>query len=76
MGLAYEQKGMATEAIAEREKGDALSKHGSVNTRLHSHAYAIAGQQSKALEILSKLGSLKAETNFELPGRAHPLRAR
>jgi len=33
MGLACEQKGMPAEAIAELGKADALSKHGSVNTR-------------------------------------------
>ncbi len=56
MGLAYEQKGMSTEAIAELEKADALSKHSSVNTLASlGHAYAIAGQRSKAQQILSEL---------------------
>ena len=56
MGLAYEQKGMLTEAIAELEKADAISKHGSVNTLASlGHAYAIAGQQSKAQKILLEM---------------------
>src|SRR5579864_902459 len=58
MGLAYEQKGMPAEAIAELEKADALSKDGSVNTLASlGHAYAIAGQQSKAKQILSELNT-------------------
>ena len=56
LGLAYEQKGIPAEAIAELEKADALSKHGSVNTLASlGHAYAIAGQQSKARQILAEL---------------------
>jgi serine/threonine protein kinase/Tfp pilus assembly protein PilF len=58
LGLAYEQKGMHKEAIAEFEKADALSKHGSVNTLASlAHAYAVAGQRSKALAIVSELES-------------------
>jgi eukaryotic-like serine/threonine-protein kinase len=56
MGLAYEQKGMPAETIAELEKADALAKHGSTNTIASlGHAYAIAGQKSKAQQILSEL---------------------
>ena len=56
MGLVYEQKGMPEEAIAELEKADALSKHGSINTIASlGHAYAIAGQKSKAQQILSEM---------------------
>jgi serine/threonine protein kinase/tetratricopeptide (TPR) repeat protein len=56
LGLVYEQKGMLSEAIAELEKADALGKHGSTNTIASlGHAYAIAGQRSKAEQILSQM---------------------
>jgi tetratricopeptide (TPR) repeat protein len=56
LGLVYEQKGMLAEAIAELEKADALGKHGSTNTIASlGHAYAIAGQRSKAEQILSQM---------------------
>ncbi len=56
MGLVYEQKGMSPEAIAELEKADAIGKHRSTNTLASlGHAYAIAGQKSKAQQILSEL---------------------
>jgi serine/threonine protein kinase/tetratricopeptide (TPR) repeat protein len=56
MGLAYEQKAMPAEAIAEMEKADALSKHGSTNTIASlGHAYAIAGQEAKVRQILKEL---------------------
>ena len=56
MGLAYEQKAMPAEAIAEMEKADALSKHGSTNTIASlGHAYAVAGQEAKARQILKEL---------------------
>jgi Tfp pilus assembly protein PilF len=56
MGLVYEQKGMLTESIVEFEKADTISKHGSVNTLASlGHAYATAGQMSKALLIVKEL---------------------
>ncbi len=56
MGLVYEQKGMSPEAIAELEKADAIGKHRSTNTLASlGHAYAIAGQKSKAQQILSEM---------------------
>jgi serine/threonine protein kinase/Tfp pilus assembly protein PilF len=56
MGLAYEQKGMLPEAIAEMEKADQLEKHGSTNTIASlGHTYAIAGEKLKARQILSEL---------------------
>ena len=56
LGLVYEQKGMLAEAIAELEKADSLGKHGSTNTIASlGHAYAIAGQKSKAEQILSEM---------------------
>ncbi|MBV9625388.1 MAG: protein kinase [Acidobacteria bacterium] len=56
IGLAYEQKGMLAEAVAEFEKADAISKHGDVNTLASlGHAYAIAEQKPKAREIVKEL---------------------
>jgi TolB-like protein/Tfp pilus assembly protein PilF/predicted Ser/Thr protein kinase len=56
MGLVYEQKGMSPDAIAELEKADAIGKHRSTNTLASlGHAYAIAGQKSKARQILSEM---------------------
>jgi eukaryotic-like serine/threonine-protein kinase len=56
LGLVYEQKGMLAEAITELEKADSLGKHGSTNTIASlGHAYAIAGQKSKAEKILSEM---------------------
>jgi hypothetical protein len=59
MGLAYEQKGMPAEAIAELEKAGSLSKQGSVNNLASlGNAYAIAGQKSKARQIVAELHPL------------------
>ena len=56
MGLAYEQKGMLQEAVAEMENADLLNKHGSTNTIASlGHAYATAGKRSKAQHILLEL---------------------
>ncbi len=56
LGPAYEQKGMQPDAIAELEKTDALAKHGSINTIASlGHAYGVAGQKSKAREIVTDL---------------------
>jgi serine/threonine protein kinase/tetratricopeptide (TPR) repeat protein len=58
MGLAYEQKGMITEAIAEMEKADEIAKHGSTNTIASlGHAYGVAGQRAKAQQALLALKS-------------------
>jgi tetratricopeptide (TPR) repeat protein len=62
LGLVYEQKGMLAEAIAELEKADALGKHGSTNTIASlGHAYAIAGQRSKAEQILSQMKIVRSK---------------
>jgi serine/threonine-protein kinase len=55
LGLAYEQKGMFKEAIAEFEKALSLSG-GSALMKAHlGHAYAVAGDQAKARQILAEL---------------------
>lgn len=65
LGLAYEQKGMQPEAIAEFEKADALSKHRSNNTIASlSHAYAAAGQAAKAQKLLDELESRRKPANI------------
>jgi eukaryotic-like serine/threonine-protein kinase len=56
LGLVYEQKGMLKEAIAELEKADALSKHQGTNTLASlGHVYGLAGQKSKAEQVLAEL---------------------
>ncbi|MFY9560258.1 MAG: protein kinase [Terriglobales bacterium] len=54
LGLAYEQKGMPAEAVAQMEKAAALSPDPNTLASL-GHAYAIAGQKEKAQKILADL---------------------
>jgi tetratricopeptide (TPR) repeat protein len=63
-GLAYEQKGMYQEAIAELQTAVGLtggSRH--VKAEL-GHAYAVAGDTTKASEILDELKSESAQTHI------------
>jgi TolB-like protein len=63
-GLAYEQKGMYQEAIAELQRAVGLtggSRH--VKAEL-GHAYAVAGDTTKASEILDELKSESAQTHI------------
>jgi len=63
-GLAYEQKGMYREAIAELQRAINLSG-GSLHIKAElGHAYAIAGETTPALEILTELISGLAETHI------------
>jgi eukaryotic-like serine/threonine-protein kinase len=56
LGLAYQQKGMQADAIAELEKADVIGKHASTNTLASlGNAYAQAGQKSKAVKTISEL---------------------
>jgi DNA-binding winged helix-turn-helix (wHTH) protein/TolB-like protein/Flp pilus assembly protein TadD len=57
-GLAYEQKGMYPEAIAEFQKGVKLS--GSpLMLALLGHAYAASGKKAEAQQVLSELQDLQ-----------------
>jgi tetratricopeptide (TPR) repeat protein len=54
LGLAYEQKGMPAEAVAQIEKAASLSSGTNTMASL-AHTYAIAGQNEKAQKILAEL---------------------
>jgi len=54
LGLAYEQKGMFREAIAEFQKA-ARPERNSAYLAALGHAYAMAGQQAEARKILKEL---------------------
>ena len=54
IGLAYEQKGMFSEAIAAIEKATSLSKSLNFQSSL-GHAYALSGKREKAQAILDML---------------------
>jgi DNA-binding winged helix-turn-helix (wHTH) protein/TolB-like protein/Flp pilus assembly protein TadD len=57
-GLAYEQKGMYTEAIADFQKGVKLS--GSpLMLALLGHAYAVSGKKTEAQQVLGELRELQ-----------------
>ncbi|MGH9971410.1 MAG: winged helix-turn-helix domain-containing protein [Pyrinomonadaceae bacterium] len=59
-GLAYEQKGMYREAIADFQKGVKLS--GSpLMLALLGHAYAVSGQKAEAQRVLSDLRDLQGQ---------------
>jgi TolB-like protein/DNA-binding winged helix-turn-helix (wHTH) protein/Tfp pilus assembly protein PilF len=51
-GLAYEQKGMLDKAIADFETAGKLQERPSILAAL-GHAYAVSGQKTKALSLLS-----------------------
>jgi len=52
-GLAYEQKGMLDQAIADFETAGRLQERPSIYGAL-GHAYAVSGQRAKALNVLSE----------------------
>jgi len=57
-GLAYEQKGMYAEAIADFQKGVKLS--GSpLMLALLGHAYAVSGKKTEAQQVLAELRELQ-----------------
>ena len=63
-GLAYEQKGMYQEAIAELQTAINLSG-GSPHMKAElGHAYAIAGETTQALDILDELKRGSTETHI------------
>ena len=63
-GMAYEQKGMYPEAIADLQNAVTLS--GSRTTVLGplGHAYAIAGRRSEARKVLDEVMQLRARAYF------------
>ena len=63
-GLAYEQKGMYQEAIAELQTAINLSG-GSPHMKAElGHAYAIAGETTQALDILNELKGGSTQTHI------------
>jgi tetratricopeptide (TPR) repeat protein len=58
LGLALEQKGMLTQAIAEFHKGFTLSGGGPLYLAYLGHAYAVADEKHKAEEALHELKNL------------------
>ena len=63
-GLAYEQKGMYQEAIAELQTAINLSG-GSPHMKAElGHAYAIAGETTQALDVLNELKRGSTETHI------------
>jgi hypothetical protein len=58
MALSHEQKRELPEAIAELEKAVILSGTGTLSRGLLAHAYALAGETSKALSVLDELKEL------------------
>lgn len=55
LALAHEQKRELPEAIAELERAVSLSRGGTIYRALLAHAYALAGEGTKALSILHEL---------------------
>lgn len=60
LGLPYEQKGMYREAIAEMEQAVKLSAESPLMLGPLGHAYAAAGERSKAVQVLERLESMAA----------------
>jgi tetratricopeptide (TPR) repeat protein len=58
LGLAYEQKGMFEEAIAEFQKGSSLSGGEPPMVGALGHAYAVSGQRGRAQNVLAELKQL------------------
>ena len=62
-GMAYEQKRMLDKAVADLETARDLQARPSIMGAL-GHAYAVAGQKSKARMILQQLNELSAKQYF------------
>jgi serine/threonine-protein kinase len=65
LGLSYEQLSRPAEAIRELEKAVALSP-GSLYEGALGHAYAVAGQRTRALRVLQKLQA-RADSGYVSP---------
>jgi len=64
LGLAYEQKRMYPQAIAEFQKGVKLSG-GPLILALLGHAYAVSGKTAEARQVLSELHDLSESQSVE-----------
>ncbi len=58
LGMAYEQKGMFSEAIAEFKQVQTLAPGTPLGLAELGHVYAISGNKSKAREVLRQLEEL------------------
>jgi serine/threonine protein kinase/tetratricopeptide (TPR) repeat protein len=58
LGIAYEQKGMFAQAIAEHEKATAVSDRSMVMLSALGHAYGLAGRKAEAQKVLKELKEL------------------
>jgi tetratricopeptide (TPR) repeat protein len=65
LGLSYEQLSRPAEAVLELEKTVALSP-GSLYEGALGHAYAVAGEQGKALRVLRELQA-RADSTYVSP---------
>ena len=63
-GMAYEQKGMYAEAIADLQKAVTLSGTRTTVLGALGHAYAIAGRKSEARKVLDDVVQLRARGYF------------
>jgi TolB-like protein len=61
LGLAYEQKGMFEEAIAEFQSGSILSGGDPRMTGALGHAYAVSGHKDRAQNVLAELEQLSKQ---------------
>jgi eukaryotic-like serine/threonine-protein kinase len=68
LALAYEQKALYEEAIAELQKAIALSGRSLQPLAQLGHAYAVAGKRDQALAVLAELNEL-AQQNYVSPSR-------
>lgn len=57
-GRAYEQKGMLREAVADFEKGSALSNGSPIMMMALGHAQGVSGNKNEARKLLAELASL------------------
>jgi len=64
LGLAYEQKGMREQSLAEFEKAVTLSGRGTNAMASLGHAYAIWGKKREARKVLDELQGRAKKTNL------------
>ena len=61
LGMAYEQKGILEEAIAEFQRAIALSGSGTETLAALGHAYAVSGNRAHARTVLDQLRALASQ---------------
>jgi TolB-like protein/Tfp pilus assembly protein PilF len=64
LGLAYEQKGMYTEAISEFQKAKSLSGARPLDAGSLGHAYAVAGRAAEARQVLKEVNERSPQVYF------------